>query len=451
MRAKRVINTNKSLNESYQLSDFNGLEEAAAMFSTFKIIDVRRDPEYGYDNVYLMLIEFLEDEKIGLCIYDTEKQKFIEEPSDLDDYNTSPEDLYNKYRFIVPGYEELDEDAMGGVSSPGATLNNTPGIGNATPAATTDMTTMGSGDKWGDGDMYDQNGKIKKKKKKKKKKVDEIWDLNPLDHKKAFNILSKMHAEEDVDDEEQEWFDDMIDKNIFRKDNIVENNLNPYDKIGSMMAKKMGVAQPFKKGDSRTNTVKQETWEELDEDQPDNSRSIDDYVNNPDDVLDNAKKRKVLENKEEFKITTLDNYAKAAEHVPPHPLETRKDERKTVNEDAPREQESLKDIKAKNILKELGIPFIYKEGPSGKHRVFVKGMNINDVVKKLKKLGWEEVGTNPEKTIKKFHKDEKELAIFADGKNLPRVTVKDANETTNDMIESVLAKKIVSNSLEPYI
>lgn len=98
----------EGLNESYTLSDFNGLEEASEIFGKFEILDVRRDPEYGYDNVYLLLIKF-GDGDIGLCIYDTEKKEFIEEPSDLEDYDVTPEKLYNEYGFIVPGYEELDE------------------------------------------------------------------------------------------------------------------------------------------------------------------------------------------------------------------------------------------------------------------------------------------------------------------------------------------------------
>ena len=298
----------KKINESYLLSDFQGLANIASNFNPFKILDSRRDPDFGYENVYLLLIEF-EDGNPGLCIYDTKKEEFIEEPSDLEDYNTTPEKLYDQYHFIVPGFEYLDEQ---------------------------------------------------------------------------FN----------------------------------EQNINPYDKIATQF---MGGKSPFKKLDSRTNTVKQEFFKEAPE---------------PD-----------------FKLPTLDQYAKAAEHVPPHPSETRKDTRKKkVNEEeVPMEQESLKDIKAKQELEKLGIPYIYKEGPSGKHRVYIKGINVNHVVKKLKDLGWEEIGTNPEKTIKKFHKEDKELAIFADGKDLPRVTVKDVEEVADDMIESVLAKKIVSNSLEPYI
>jgi len=279
--------------------------------------------------------------------------------------------------------ETLDEDAMGGVSAPGATLVNVPGVGSAQPAQTAAMTgaqqtspdAIGSGDKFGDGPIYDQNGKIETEKEKKKRE------------KEA------------------------------KKGAIKENNLNPYDKIGAMMAKKMGVPQTFKKGDSRTNTVKQETFEEAPE--------------------------------PEFRLPTLDQYAKAAEHVPVHHLEKRKG--KKIDEgETPAEQETLKDSKAKKLLKDLGIPFIYKAGPSGKHRVYLKG-DINEIVDKIIELEWDEVGKNDENTIKKFHKDDEELTIYADGKDLPRVTLKPVQVTADDMVESILSKKIVSNSIEPYI
>jgi hypothetical protein len=287
-------------------------------------------------------------------------------------YGFDVQSILRNVEFDIEYYRTkfIDEDAMGGVSAPSATLYNVPGVGNATPAATTDMSTTGSGDSWGNGDMYDQNGKIKKKKEKKKEKK-----------------------------------------------KVEENNLNPYDQIGAMMAGKMGVKQPFKKVDSRTNRVKQEFFEEAPE--------------------------------PNFSLPTLDQYAKAAQHVPVHPLETR--EGKIMDEaEEPREHESLKDTKAKNLLKDLGIPFIYKPGPSGKHRVYIK-RNINDVRKQILEIGWEEVGKNEDNTIKKFHKDEQELAIFADGKELPRVTLKPIAPVADDVIESILSKKVVSNSLEPYI
>ncbi len=363
--------------------------------------------------------------------------------------------------------KSVKED-MGGVSSPGATLTNVPGVGSAVPAANAGMNTdgaTGSGDNWGDTSIGMQTNEEFVS-----GESERSIDLRG-ESGNAHVILSTAHnlakQLQEVDPERydparireemmsgdyknlvhtfEKYFGDYV--KIYNADVLDENNLNPYDKIGAMMAKKMGVAQPFKKKDSRTNTIEQEHWEELDEDQPDNTQDIDEYVAHPDKVLDNAKKRKV--NEEEFTIATLDDYVKASKHVPDHPLTLVKKE-DLHEEVSPREQDELKDSKAKNELKDIGIPFIYKEAPSGKHRVYIEG-DVNDVVDKLEDLGWEEVGTNDENTIKKFRKDEKELAIFADGKDLPRVTLTPVDKDVNDVVESILANKFVPNSIESYI
>lgn len=96
----------------------------------------------------------------------------------------------------------------GGVSAPMATLGNTPGMGNATPASMAAMTgaqqtnpaARGSGDKW-------------------------TSDSSVNTQTKALD----------------------------------EDNINPTDKVGMSMAKKMGVKTPFKKGKEKgnQNSVKQ--------------------------------------------------------------------------------------------------------------------------------------------------------------------------------------------------
>jgi hypothetical protein len=96
---------------------------------------------------------------------------------------------------------QLNEDAMGGVSAPMATLNNTPGMGNAVPAG---VNKVGSGDKWGSSIGKKPYTQAADKKKKKKKKLE-------------------------------------------------EENINPYDKLGTAMAKKMGVRTPFKKKKAKGN------------------------------------------------------------------------------------------------------------------------------------------------------------------------------------------------------
>jgi len=105
----------------------------------------------------------------------------------------------------------LQESDMGGVSAPMATLNNTPGIGNAVPPS---QGNVGSGDSWGTSvgkSPYTQAATPTKKKTKKKK------------------------------------------SNKEKTTEVVENNINPYDKIGTMMAKKMGVKLPFKQINKKKN------------------------------------------------------------------------------------------------------------------------------------------------------------------------------------------------------
>lgn len=90
----------------------------------------------------------------------------------------------------------LDEDVMGPIS----TLGNTPGMGNAQPPSTTNMSTSGSGDKW-------------------------TTDSSLAKQNESFYP------------------------------SIYEENINPYDKVGTAMAKKMKVPMTFKKG--KKGTVKQ--------------------------------------------------------------------------------------------------------------------------------------------------------------------------------------------------
>lgn len=99
----------------------------------------------------------------------------------LDEYFADP-DRKNRLKHVY-------EDAMGGVSAPMATLNNTPGMGNAQPAS---ATSAGSGDS---------------------------WDAS----------IGPIHIQES-------------------SKKVNEQNINPHDKLGVAMAKKMGIKLPFKKG-----------------------------------------------------------------------------------------------------------------------------------------------------------------------------------------------------------
>lgn len=112
--------------------------------------------------------------------------------------------------------DKILENVVGGVSAPMATLNNTPGIGSPQPPASVSMgalntASIGSGDLWGNiGNIHTQDSLKKKKSKSKKKK-------HSFKKKRA---ISK---------------------------NTNEENINPYDKIGVLMAKKMNVPLTFKK------------------------------------------------------------------------------------------------------------------------------------------------------------------------------------------------------------
>jgi len=84
--------------EKSQEINFKGLNEAAQDFNPFEVISYLTDPGYGYYHVKLLLIKFKKDQIFGLCIYDTAKKQFIEEPSDLDDYGfESINKVYEKY------------------------------------------------------------------------------------------------------------------------------------------------------------------------------------------------------------------------------------------------------------------------------------------------------------------------------------------------------------------
>jgi hypothetical protein len=104
----------------------------------------------------------------------------------------------------------INEEAMGGVSSPVATLNNTPGMGNVIPGSVT-TGSRGSGDKFSN--VINKKPYTQVANPKRKKKV----------------MLKKKKVE------------------------LSENNINPYDKIGTAMAKKMRIKPPLKKKKEKGN------------------------------------------------------------------------------------------------------------------------------------------------------------------------------------------------------
>ena len=137
---------------------------------------------------------------------------------------------------------EMD-GGTGGVSSPGATLANVPGMGNAQPASSAstgslDGAPQGSGDKWDSsvGPMHTQAKSVIKEE-----------NVNPHD-KLGMAMSKELGAESPF--EKGTGDQDVKQKNIDEEeiDTVNEMNINPHDKLGVAMAKKMGIEIPFKKG-----------------------------------------------------------------------------------------------------------------------------------------------------------------------------------------------------------
>ena len=117
------------------------------------------------------------------------------------------------------------KEDMGGVSAPISTIVNTPGMGNAVPGSSA-TNNIGSGDNWGNtiNDKPYTQGKPLKKKTTKKKRVLK---------KKTINKKLKSTG--------------------LTKALVDESNVNPYDKIGQMMMKRMKNKSAFKKGKEKRN------------------------------------------------------------------------------------------------------------------------------------------------------------------------------------------------------
>lgn len=116
----------------------------------------------------------------------------------------------------------VNEEAMGGASGPISTLNNTPGMGNASPAPKATTGSMGTSNT-GSGDKWDSSTGVKPA-------VQE----------------GKIFIREEVD-------------KIMN-----EMNINPHDKLGVAMAQKMGIEIPFKKGKGDKDVEQKEIDEDKD-------------------------------------------------------------------------------------------------------------------------------------------------------------------------------------------
>lgn len=81
-----------------EISHIEGFERTLSDFNEINVINYQVDPAYGYDHVIMALIEFVHGGMYGLCIYDSRRQEFIEEPGYLEDYGfRNLQALYNKY------------------------------------------------------------------------------------------------------------------------------------------------------------------------------------------------------------------------------------------------------------------------------------------------------------------------------------------------------------------
>jgi hypothetical protein len=78
-------------------SNFPGLFMKSYDFEQFEVLEQKEDPYFP--GVFLLHIRFCKTQDHGLCIYDTNNQRFIEEPGDLDDYGDTPEKLQTQHGF----------------------------------------------------------------------------------------------------------------------------------------------------------------------------------------------------------------------------------------------------------------------------------------------------------------------------------------------------------------
>jgi hypothetical protein len=153
--------------------------------------------------------------------------------------------------------KSVTEDAMGGVSAPMSTLGNTPGMGNAQPASSASTGTMnvsntGSGDKW-DASI----GKINTQNTNESEYVKyegssyEIIDEDPAQNRILIRSLRNPYGGPRLSSPVNTppfWVDLDSPQLVRNTEEVNEQNINPHDKLGVAMAKKMGVPLTFKKG-----------------------------------------------------------------------------------------------------------------------------------------------------------------------------------------------------------
>lgn len=173
----------------------------------------------------------------------------------------------------------LREEAVGGVSAPMATVNNTTGMGNVT---TGNPGELGSGDNFGAINKKPYTQSASSKRKKKKKKTNESFEKEPYTPAslKTNDIKEKIKFWKNQLIKTKEAYQEIIKyghtpaskeylENIkyyeraimWGEERMNENNINPYDKIGIAMAKKLNVKMPLKKKEEKEDPENQNAIE----------------------------------------------------------------------------------------------------------------------------------------------------------------------------------------------
>jgi len=85
--------TNREERMAIDIFKFPGLDDALTDFEQCRVVGKHRDPDSA--GVWMFLLKFKSG--LGLCIWDSEQRRFIEEPAALEDYDRTEDELRRKY------------------------------------------------------------------------------------------------------------------------------------------------------------------------------------------------------------------------------------------------------------------------------------------------------------------------------------------------------------------
>lgn len=88
---------NNNTDHSKIAKQFPGLIDAAEGFNFHAYLDYL--PNSEVEGVYMFQIQFIKERVYGLCIWDSNKKKYIEEPGSYKDYGLTEEQAEKKYNF----------------------------------------------------------------------------------------------------------------------------------------------------------------------------------------------------------------------------------------------------------------------------------------------------------------------------------------------------------------